>query len=399
MDRRSFVLAAAGSGVLTLDIRRALAAGLPAGAIDAGTLETIPGKVPLIKRSFRPPNFETPVDLFDSAITPNKAFFVRWHLADIPEVNPATFRLKVGGPAAATTAEYSLDDLKHGFEQVELVAVNQCSGNRRGLSDPHVPGVEWGYGAMGNARWKGVRLRDVLNKAGLKKEAVEIAFDGADKGVIAATPDFHKSIPVWKALDENTLLAWDMNGEPLPHLNGAPLRVIVSGWTGTYWVKMVTSIDALDKPLASFWMNPAYRVPKGKFAFADRFLTQENDASTPITEIVVNSLITNIKDGQRIAVGKDTEVKGIAWDGGYGIRSVDVTADGGRSWYAAELGPDLGRFSFRTWSYRFQPAKSGDYPVMARATNRQGSTQTAELIFNPAGYHNNVMQRIVLVAA
>ena len=212
-------------------------------------------------------------------------------------------------------------------------------------------------------------------------------------------PDFHKSLPPWKALDENTLLVWEMNGEPLPHFNGAPLRVIVPGWTATYWMKMLTSIEALDKPITTFWMNTAYRVPKGKFAFADRFLTQESDVSTPITEMVVNSLITNIKDGQRIGIGKDVDVKGVAWDAGYGIRGVDVSADGGRTWYAAELGQDLGRFSFRTWTYRFQPAKAGDYPIMARATNRQGGTQTAELIFNPAGYHNNVMQRIVLVAA
>ncbi len=399
MDRRSFVLAAAGGSILTFDFRRALAAGLPAGAVEVGALEALPGKVPLIRRSLRPPNFETPVDLFDAAITPNRAFFVRWHLTDIPEVNPTTWRLRVGGVAATTPAEYSLDELKRGFEQVELVAVCQCSGNRRGLSDPHVPGVEWGYGGMGNARWKGVRLRDVLNKSGLKKEAIEIAFDGADKGALAATPDFQKSIPVWKALDENTLLSWEMNGEPLPHMNGAPLRVIVPGWTATYWMKMLTSIDAIDKPLVNFWVNTAYRVPKGKFAFTDRFLTQESDTSTPITEMVVNSLITNIKDGQRIGIGQDADVRGIAWDAGYGIRSVDVSSDGGRTWYAAELGQDLGRFSFRTWSYRFRPAKAGDYPVMARATNRQGSTQTAELIFNPPGYHNNVMQRIVLVAA
>ena len=238
MDRRSFVLAAAGSSILTLNWQRALAAGLPPGAIESGTLEALPGKLPLIKRAFRPPNFETPVDMFDSAITPNRAFFVRWHLADIPEVNPTTWRFKVGGAAVTTPAEYSLDELKRGFEQVELVAVCQCSGNRRGLSDPHVPGVEWGYGAMGNARWKGARLRDVLNKSGLKKEAVEIAFDGADHGVAAATPDFHKSLPTWKALDEHTLLAWEMNGEPLPHFNGAPLRVIVPGWTATYWMKI-----------------------------------------------------------------------------------------------------------------------------------------------------------------
>ncbi len=399
MDRRSFLFAAAGSGLITIDWQRALAAGLPPGAIETGSLETLPGKIPLIKRSYRPPNYETPVDVFDSAITPNNAFFVRWHLADIPQVDVAKWRLKVGGPAATTGAEYSLDELKRGFPEAEIVAVCQCSGNRRGLSDPHVPGVEWGYGAMGNARWKGVRLRDVLNKSGLKKEAVEIAFNGADGPASPATPDFQKSLPVWRALDENTLLAWEMNGEPLPHLNGAPLRVIIPGWTGTYWVKMLTSIDALDKPLATFWMNTAYRVPKGKFAFADRFLTQENDASTPITEMVVNSLITNIKDGQRIAVGQDAVVRGVAWDGGYGIRAVDVSPDGGRTWYAAELGPDLGRFSFRTWSYAFRPARAGEFPIMARATNRQGGTQTAELIFNPPGYHNNVMQRIVLTAA
>jgi DMSO/TMAO reductase YedYZ molybdopterin-dependent catalytic subunit len=399
MNRRSFVLAAAGSSVLTFSWRRAIGAGLSSGAIEAGVLEAPQGKAPLIRRSLRPPNFETPVDLLDNAITPNRAFFVRWHLSEIPEVDAAKWRLKVGGPAAATAAEYSLDDLKKGFDPVELVAVCQCSGSRRGLSDPHVPGVQWGYGAVGNARWKGVRLRDVLAKAGLKKEAVEIAFDGADHGVTNATPDFQKSIPVWKAQDENTLLAWEMNGEPLPHLHGSPLRVIVPGWTSTYWMKMVTSIDALDKPLATFWMNTAYRVPKGKFAFADRFLTQESDTSTPITEMVVNSLITSVKDGQKVAVGQDVEIRGIAWDAGWGIRSVDVSADGGITWATAELGQDLGRFSFRTWKIMVRPPKPGEYPIMARATNRQGMTQTAELIFNPPGYHNNVMQRIVLVAA
>jgi DMSO/TMAO reductase YedYZ molybdopterin-dependent catalytic subunit len=399
MDRRSFVLAAAGGGVLTVGWRHALGAGLASGAMEAGVLEAPPGKAPLIRRSIRPPNFETPVELLDGAITPNRAFFVRWHLSEIPEVDVAKWRLKVGGPAATTAAEYSLDDLKKSFDPVELVAVCQCSGSRRGLSDPHVPGVQWSYGAVGNARWKGVRLRDVLAKAGLKKEAVEIAFDGADHGVTNATPDFQKSLPVWKAQDENTLLAWEMNGEPLPHLHGAPVRVIVPGWTSTYWMKMVTTIDALDKPLATFWMNTAYRVPKGKFAFTDRFLTQESDTSTPITEMVVNSLITSIKDGQKVPVGQDVEIRGIAWDAGWGIRSVDVSADGGTTWATAELGQDLGRFSFRTWKILVRPPKAGEYPIVARATNRQGMTQTSELIFNPPGYHNNVMQRIVLVAA
>jgi len=399
MDRRSFLVATAGGLALSPYWRQAAAAGLPDGAIESGILEALPGKVPLIKRSFRPPNYETPVEFFDQALTPNRAFFVRWHLSDIPEVNPTTWRLKVGGPALNTPLEFSLDELKRGFDQVEVVAVCQCSGSRRGLSDPHVPGVEWGYGAVGNARWKGVRLRDVLNKAGLKKEAIEIAFDGADTGASPATPDFRKSVPVAKALDENSLLAWEMNGEPLPHMNGAPLRVIIPGWTATYWMKKLTSIEARDKPLDIFWMSTAYRVPKGKFAFTDRFLSQESDASTPITEMVVNSVITNIKEGDRIAVGRDTEVRGVAWDGGFGIRDVSVTTDGGRTWYMAELGEDLGRFSFRTWRFRFRPERAGEYAVMARAANRQGMAQTFDLVFNPPGYHNNVMQKITLSAA
>ncbi|HVO87278.1 MAG TPA: molybdopterin-dependent oxidoreductase [Casimicrobiaceae bacterium] len=398
MDRRTFLLAGASSTLFTIQWRETLAAGLASGTVETQALETLSGKVPLIRKSYRPPNYETPVDLFDSTITPNDRFFIRWHLSQIPEVDPVTWRLRVGGPAASNAAEYSLEDLKKSFAQVELVAVNQCSGNRRGLSDPHVPGVEWGYGAMGNARWKGVRLRDVLAKAGLKKEAVEIAFDGADHGVTDATPDFHKSLPVWKAQDENTLIVWEMNGAALPHLNGAPARLIVPGWTGTYWMKKLVSVEALDKPLSTFWMNTAYRVPKGKFAFADRFLTQENDASTPITEMVVNSLITNIKDGERIAAGRDVEVRGMAWDGGYGIADVAVSTDGGRTWNAATLGEDLGRFSFRPWRYSFRPA-AGSYVVMARATNRQGATQVNDLIFNPPGYHNNVMQRLALTVA
>jgi len=195
-------------------------------------------------------------------------------------------------------------------------------------------------------------------------------------------------------MDENTLIAWEMNGEPLPHLNGAPVRVIVPGWTATYWVKKLTSIQALDKPLETFWMNTAYRVPKGKFAFTDRFLTQESETSTPITEMVVNSLITNIGDGQRIKVGQAHEVRGIAWDGGYGIAAVEVSQDEGRSWQAAQLGADLGRFSWRPWSYRFTSAQRGRRALLARAINRAGATQVADLIFNPAGYHNNVIQRV-----
>jgi DMSO/TMAO reductase YedYZ molybdopterin-dependent catalytic subunit len=371
---------------------------LPAGATASGDLETLPGKVPLIKRSWRPPNYETPLSYFSTEITPNNAFFVRYHLAGIPQVSATTWTLKVGGEAAATPFELNLEQLKRDFAAAEIVAVNQCSGNRRGLFEPHVAGVQWSVGAMGNARWKGARLKDVLAKAGLKKEAVEIVLDGADGPVMQGTPDFVKSIPVWRALDENTLLAYEMNGESLPHWNGFPVRVVVPGWTGTYWMKHISSINAITKPFDGFWVKGAYRIPLGKFPIIDRFTTQMTDVNEPITEMVVNSLITNLATGQQVAVGRAFEVKGIAWDGGRGIAQVDVSTDGGRSWRSATLGPDLGRFSFRGFSLAVTPSSPGAMVVMARATNRAGTTQTAELIANPAGYHHNVMQRIDITA-
>ena len=402
MDRRSFVRGVAGgvalAGSQLLLPRALLGAGLPSGALESEELFALPGKQPLIKRSFRPPNFETPVAQFTEVLTPNDRFFVRWHLASIPEIDPRTWRLGVGGDAASAPFDLTLEQLQRDFEQVEVVALCQCSGNRRGFSDPHVFGVQWSYGAMGNARWKGVRLKDVLAKAGLAKDAVEIAFNGADSGALDATPDFVKSIPVWKALDENTIIAWEMNGEPLPHWNGAPARIVVPGWTATYWMKQVVSIQALKQPLGNFWMAKAYRIPKGKFATVDRFTTQETAENTPITEIVVNSLITNVADGQKVKAGAPMVVKGMAWDAGYGIRGVDVTVDGGRTWQAAELGPDSGRYSFRPWQFVFKPAR-GRYTVSARASNGLGSTQVDQLIFNPAGYNNNVVQRLGVEAA
>ena len=231
---------------------------------------------------------------------------------------------------------------------------------------------------------------------GLKPEAIEIAFNGADGPVIDKTPDFIKSLPVWKAIDESTLIAYEMNGAPLPHFNGFPARLIVPGWTGTYWMKHLISVTALTKPQGGFWMNPAYRIPIGKFPVVARFVSQENATSTPITEMVVNSLISSHRDGASVKAGKVT-VSGLAWDGGYGIRAVEVSTDDGKTWAQAKVGQDLGRFAFRPWSFDIS-AKRGKVTVMANAINAIGQTQTATLIFNPAGYHNNVMQRVTLNA-
>jgi hypothetical protein len=251
--------------------------------------------------------------------------------------------------------QIGLDELKK-LPALEIPAVCQCAGNRRGLFQPHAAGVQWGSGAMGCARWKGARLKDVLDLVGLKKDVVEIVFDGADGPAIDKTPDFLKSLPVWKAIEETTLVAYEMNGEVLPHWNGFPARIVVPGWTGTYWVKHITSITAVTNPFDGFWMKTGYRIPVGKFPLVQRFISQETAVNTPLTEMAVNSLITSPNDGARVEAGRKTAISGIAWDGGYGIRSVEISADNGKSWTEAALGEDLGKFAFRPWSHEFTPS-------------------------------------------
>lgn len=388
------------AGASTLGASRAIAAsapvspGTPAGVAEAAILEALPGKRPLIKLSYRPPNYETPISSFTGPITANEDFFVRYHLADIPQVDPATWSLKIEGGQAPFSVD--LAALRQ-LPATEIAAVCQCSGNRRGLSDPHVPGVEWGYGAMGCARWKGVRLRDVLAKAGVPDKAIEIVLDGADGPVLDKTPDFVKSLPLWKAMHEDTILAYEMNGAPLPHFNGAPVRLIVPGWTATYWMKHIVSIRFTDKPFDGFWMKSAYRVPVGMFPSIDRFVSQETAANTPITEIVVNSLITSPAHDAQVQAGT-LKVSGLAWDGGHGLDTVDVSADGGRTWQRAELGDDLGRYAFRAFSADV-PASKGPLTILSRASNKAGQTQVPKALFNPAGYHNNVYNSVSVIVA
>ncbi|HEY9448079.1 MAG TPA: molybdopterin-dependent oxidoreductase [Burkholderiales bacterium] len=406
--RRRLLAGMAGSGVLiATNSVRALAAQigstealglaeLPDGALAEQLLYALPGKVPLIKKTYRPPNFETPIEYFRSPITRNDAFFVRYHLAGIPEVKVADWKLAVGGDAAEREVSFTLADLKKQFEPAQITAVCQCSGNRRGLFEPHVTGVEWGVGAMGNAVWRGVRLKDVLAKAGVKSSAVEIGFNGADHPALDKTPDFVKSLPLEVAMDENTLIAFEMNGKPLPHWNGFPARLVVPGWTGTYWVKQLVSIAALSRPETNFWMSAAYRLPRGLFR-TPSFQTQVKEANEPITTMVVNSLVTSLRNGAKIPVGKPLDVKGIAWDGGSGVEKVEVTLDGS-DWQPAKLARDLGRFSFREFSYTAPVRSRGSLTVMARATARSGEMQVEKLVHNPAGYHHNVIQRLTMEA-
>ncbi len=269
MTRRGFLASSAAPLLLA-------ATGSAGAAVSSDTMKdeliAVPGKRPLIKRSFRPLNLETPLADLRQPFTANESFFVRYHLSGVPEIDARTWRLRVHGASARQTLDLSLDALRRDFEQVSVAAVNQCSGNRRGLFTPRVPGVQWAHGAIGNAMWTGVRLRDVLRHAGVRGDALEVVFDGADTGLLS-TPDFVKSLPVDRALDENTLIAFEMNGRPLPHLNGAPARLVVPGWTATYWIKHLTEIRIEPKPFEGFWMKSGYRLPTGAFPGA-RFASQ-----------------------------------------------------------------------------------------------------------------------------
>ena len=370
----------------------------PASPVDAGTvLETMAGKRPLVRLSAQPLNYESPIDYLDAAITPNEAFFVRYNLCDVPHIDADRWSLAIGGAGAKAQAELSLADLRK-LPAAEVVAVCQCSGNGRRLFQPPAPGVQWGMGAIGCARWKGARLKDVLDLVGMRDDALEVVFDGADKDASKQTPDFDKSLPLWKAREDTTLLAYEMNGGPLPHLHGFPARLVVPGWTATYWVKHLAAITVATAPFDGYWMRSTYRVPLGTFPTAARFASQDNGVDTAITEMMVNALITGPRDGAQVKAKAGVDLSGIAWDGGHGISGVDVSSDGGRTWTAAALGEEEGRFAFRTWRHAVRLERKGRHVIMARATNRIGQTQPAHAIANPSGYHHNAVQRLTLVA-
>jgi hypothetical protein len=290
-----------------------------------------------------------------------------------------------------------LSDLKTGFEAAEIVAVNQCSGNGRGFSNPRVAGGQMGNGAMGNAKWKGVRLKDVLNKAGLNAAARQVTFKGLDTPAVEKTPAFVKSLELDQALDNDTLLAYEMNGEPLPMLNGYPLRLVVPGHYGTYWVKHLNEITVLKELFAGYWMETAYRIPDNPCACVEPGTTPKK--TKPIARLNVRSFVTSHAEGDKLALGKPVTVRGIAFDGGYGITEVLFSENGGRTWREAALGRDLGNYSFREWTLPFTPQRAGEYSFRVKATNRIGQSQPPEPLWNPAGYMRNVVETVRVSAA
>jgi len=370
---------------------------LPGGP-DARPLTTsFPQKGTMVLQRVRPPLLETPFTVFDQGVfTPNDRFYVRWHWAVIPtEVNVDTFRLAVHGHVDRPLS-LSLKELLD-LPQVEIAAVNQCSGNSRGLFQPRVAGGEWGNGAMGNARWTGVRLKDVLDRAGVKAGAVQVRFNGMDEPVVAQAPDFMKSLAVDHARDGEVMIAYAMNGQPLPLLNGFPLRLVVPGWYATYWIKMLSDIEVLDQPDTNFWMKTAYTIPDTPHA--DMKPGQTGVTMVPINRMVPRSFVTNLKPGSTIPAGKPALVRGIAFGGDNGVKRVDFSGDEGKSWQIARLGKDEGKYSFRLWQTEFTPPVKGVYELMVRCTNAQGVAQPEQPNWNPAGFMRNVVETVSVTAA
>ncbi|WP_405054917.1 molybdopterin-dependent oxidoreductase [Vulcanimicrobium alpinum] len=390
-SRRSF-LAASGAAALT----GALAAPASAEKIVRGVfvngdrpLVAFPQKRALMVLTPRPPQLETPFAVFDEGVfTPNDAFFVRWHLSDIPtSIDAAKHRIRVTG-AVDKALSLSIADLRR-MPSVEIAAVNQCSGNSRGFFDPRPAGGQWQNGAMGNALWKGVRLKDVLSRAGLKADAKQVQFNGLERPALPATPDFKKSLDVDIARGEDVIVAYEMNGKPMPLLNGYPVRLIVPGWYSTYWVKMLSDITVLDHVDDQFWMKTAYRIPDTPNHSVSP--TDKDYPTVPINRMVVRSFVTNVTDGQSMKAGRTT-VRGIAFDGGSGIKSVEISSDGGTTWAPAALERDFGKYSFRRWNADVALEGGKSYTFACRAVANDGDTQTATPIWNPGGYMRNEIQ-------
>jgi sulfite dehydrogenase len=355
-----------------------------------------PEKRPLIVLTSRPPQLETPFAVFnDGIITPNDAFFVRYHNAGIPtSVDADKHVIKIGGNACGKPYGLTMAALRTQFKPIEYLAVNQCLGNSRGLFNPRVTGGQLGNGAMGTARWVGVALKDVLAPAELRDTARQVTFKGLDTAIFGGG-DFVKALDVSHAMDGEVMLAYQMNGADIPMLNGYPVKLVVPGYYGTYWVKHLSEIEVVDQTFEGFWMKPAYRVPDNDCACIEPGTTPA--ATRPVGRFNVRSFITSVADGARLNAGEQRVVRGIAFDGGQGIREVACSTDGGQSWRGAKLGTDMGRYSFREFSFAFTPEK-GEHDLRVRAWNRSGQSQPMEALWQPAGYMRNVVESVTVTA-
>ena len=389
MLTRRALIASAGAGVATAATRSVVDLHLPGGPSDRPLLPRFPQKGAMIVQRIRPPLLETPSEVFDQGLyTPNDRFFVRWHWGDIPtSIDVSAYRLAVRGAVKAPVS-LSLAEVLRAGEHVDFAAVNQCAGNGRGLFEPRVAGAQWANGAMGNARWRGVRLRDLLDKAGVGAGAKFVRFAGLDKPLVEGAPQFMKSLPIDVARADDTIVAFQMNGEAMPLLNGFPLRLIVPGWYSTYWVKMLSDIEVLTHEDDNFWMAKAYRMPTVPVKPGDK-----DFPTVPVTTMGPRAFVTSHADGATVRRGQPVRLRGIAMGGTSGVARVVALIDGKS--LPATLGSDEGKYGFRAWTLDLPP-RVGPTVVAVAAVNAAGQGQPETQAWNPSGYARNVVERITL---
>ena len=396
MQRREFLKSSLVASAAVLGTT-ALSAGETTQPIDGRAVAKMafPEKKPLITYSDRPPLLESPRSVFTQGLTPNDEFFVRWHLPDIPQHNdPDKYTIKVNG-LVERELEISLKELKTDFEQVEVTAVLQCGGNSRSAYHPIPGGIQWGSGAMGCAKWKGVRLRDVLNRAGLKKDAHWIGFNGKDNAAYYETPNFVREIETHE-LDDHVIIAYEMNGEDLPYLNGYPVRLVMPGYYSDSWVKMLSNITVTNKYKSLFFMDVAYRVPDNECECEEP--GEHFKPTKPITHMNVKSVIGYPENGMKVYHNSHVVVRGVAFDDGTGIRDVLVSIDGGKTWEKALLKQENGRYAYTEFRYPFKPTKYGKVTIMAKAINRLGQEQpfAKDIKWNHGGYKYNGIDEVTV---
>lgn len=402
MTRRR-LLGAAGAGSLSLLAAPAFAQDVidlraKGGPSLRPLVTNYPQKGRMILQRTSPPWLETPFDIFDKGVfTPNDQHFVSWHWADIPEnLDLAKFRLTVRGHVDRPLS-LSLGEILHDFHRVELAAVSQCAGNSRIYMQPRVAGAQWANGSMSNALWTGVALRDILDRAGVKAGAIQVRFGGLDQPVLPGAPKFLKSLTVDHARDGEVMVAFGMNGEQLPLLNGFPLKLVVPGWCGVYWIKMLNDIEVLDQPDTNYWTAQGYRIPDAPHANVQPGETGYR--LIPVTRNVPRSFITNVGNGDTLPATAASELRGIAFGGDCGVAKVDLSIDGGKSWLPTQLGKDEGKYSFRQWQTQVTLATRGAHVLKIRCTNTKGEAQPDFPIWNPAGYMMNTIEQTHVIAA
>ena len=355
-----------------------------------------PEKRPMITYSDRPPLLESPRSTFSRSITANDEFFVRWHMPEIPTyIDPKTFKIKVSG-LVNKEFEISLESLKKDYEQVEVTAVLQCGGNSRSAFSPVAGGIQWGSGAMGCAKWKGVRLRDILDRAGLKKNAHWIGFNGLETAAYYKTPNFIRELKI-DELDDHVIVAYEMNDEDLPYLNGYPVRLVIPGSYSDSWVKMLSEIRVTEDYEKLFFMDIAYRVPDNETE--SETPEKKYPRTKPITKMNVKSVIGYPENRTKIQNGSHIVVRGVAFDDGTGITDVLVSIDKGKSWEKALLDKnDAGRYSFKGWRLAVKPKDYGKFTIMAKAINRSGEEQpfAKDIGWNHGGYKYNGIDEVTV---